>query len=38
MGKEQKHYDRQFKLDAVEYFLSQDKPAKKIAEHFGCMR
>jgi len=35
MRKEQKQYDRQFKLEAVEYFLSQDKSAKKIAEHFG---
>jgi len=35
MSKEQKQYDKQFKLETVEYFLSQDKPAKKIAEHFG---
>jgi len=35
MRKEQKQYDKQFKLDTVEYFLSQDKSARKIAEHFG---
>ena len=35
MAKEQKQYDKEFKLETVEYFLSQDKPASKIAEHFG---
>lgn len=35
MGKEQKQYDKQFKLEVVEYFSSQDQSARKIAEHFG---
>ena len=35
MTKEQKQYNKQFKIDSIEYFLSQDKPARKIAEHFG---
>jgi transposase-like protein len=35
MTKEQKQYEKQFKIDSVEYFLSQDKSARKIAEHFG---
>jgi transposase len=35
MAKQQKQYDKQFKIDAVEYYLKSGKPARVIAEHFG---
>ena len=35
MASQQKQYDRQFKIDAVEYYLESGNPARVIAEHFG---
>lgn len=35
MVKQQKQYDKQFKIDAIEHYLNSGKPARVIAEHFG---
>ncbi|MFZ0566326.1 MAG: transposase [Chlamydiales bacterium] len=35
MNRLPKHYDRQFKIDCVEMYLSSNKSMKKIAEDFG---
>jgi transposase len=35
MAKDQKQYDKQFKIDAVDHYLNSGKPARIIAQHFG---
>jgi transposase len=36
MAKEQRQYEKQFKIDAVEHYLNhRDKPARVIAQNLG---
>lgn len=35
MGKTQKKYDKQFKLDVVEHYLSSHKSIRAVAKDFG---
>ena len=35
MKKALKSYDRQFKIDTVEYYLNSGQTARSIAKHFG---
>lgn len=35
MKKEQKYYDKQFKIDTVEHYLNSGQSARLIAKHFG---